>query len=425
MTGLTGCLNIGDVDDTKDKGFVIETGEVLEYTTTSAKIGCEIKDLKDVELYKTHFPYIVISNIDDVKIPETGEEDPSSSASGSTASNPVSDFFNNLGTDVQFSEYLQAVAVKPNPEGGYAAEVMNLKPNTKYYFCALMCSYSEKTDFMNSQKFDFVYGSVKEFTTPGASDNPTDTLDPSKPGTYEPITYAMPEAVDLGLSVKWASFNLGATKPEEGGVCFMWGDTVGYGFDTSDGICFGYLLPNLETSTYYKWLGATDWITVSFYFTKYVPQECAEKYGFEGFYDDKTVLDPEDDAATAHLGSDWHTPTVDEWQELMNPDNCEWTADVNANDHVIGFYIRSKKPGYTDKSIYWPRVKMRVQDRVEPTSANPEFYGRYWSSTLVENKPTEAYALFYDYSMSIKDETQVKWCYDERDFGCAIRPVCK
>ena len=100
----------------------------------------------------------------------------------------------------------------------------------------------------------------------------------------------IPEAVDLGLSVKWATFNVGASKPEDYGDYFAWGETE----------------PKEEYSwATYKWYdGTTNNIT---------------KYNKT---DSLTTLEPEDDAAHVHWGDKWRMPTKEELQELI--DSCQW-----------------------------------------------------------------------------------------------------
>lgn len=229
-------------------------------------------------------------------------------------------------------------------------------------------------------------------------------------------SYVEPEAVDLGLSVKWASFNLGATKPEESGLSFMWGDTVGYGHDLSDGLYFGFFYNDGSKCDIYKWFEDLDIYSGKTYFSKYVPSSKAADYGYEGFYDDKTVLDPEDDAATAALGDKWRTPTKEEWDELMDPENCEWTADENSDGKVDGYFVRSKKQGFTDKSIYLPKNYQRFSDDILPNGSNPERCEIYWSSTLYEEKPNLAYSMMMLYR-------KPTWVKSSRSDAIAIRPV--
>ncbi|MBR6016482.1 MAG: hypothetical protein IK067_05060, partial [Prevotella sp.] len=98
------------------------------------------------------------------------------------------------------------------------------------------------------------------------------------------------EYVDLGLpsGTLWATCNVGAETPEDYGLYFAWGETVGYTGDTSDGRLFDW--------ANYKWCDGSNTTL-----TKYCNN--SEK-GKDGFTDDKTVLDPEDDAATANWGED-------------------------------------------------------------------------------------------------------------------------
>ncbi len=106
------------------------------------------------------------------------------------------------------------------------------------------------------------------------------------------------EYVDLGLSVKWATCNVGATYPSDCGDYYAWGETT-------------------TKTTYswsnYKWCNGSETTL-----TKY----CTNKN--YGTVDGKTVLDPEDDAASVNMGGSWRIPTVEEWKELR--DNCMWTS---------------------------------------------------------------------------------------------------
>lgn len=114
-----------------------------------------------------------------------------------------------------------------------------------------------------------------------------------------------PEAVDLGLSVKWANFNIGAFDPTHYGDYFAWGETE----------------PK-ETYSWatYKWCDGTEGNM-----TKY------------NSADGKTILEPADDAAQVHWGGKWRMPTEEEQQELI--DRCRWeriTLNGVAGYKVIG-----------------------------------------------------------------------------------------
>jgi hypothetical protein len=133
-----------------------------------------------------------------------------------------------------------------------------------------------------------------------------------------------PVAVDLGLSVKWASYNLGATRPEEAGLLYAWGETA----------------PKDEyTKATYKWLGPEG-------FTKYC-------YTYkDGTYDSKTVLDLEDDAAYVAYGDGWHMPTDKQFEELFY--YTDW-MHVNM-DGLEGMLFAGQKEGYQDKFVFIPYV---------------------------------------------------------------------
>lgn len=161
--------------------------------------------------------------------------------------------------------------------------------------------------------------------------------------------------VDLGLSVKWAACNIGATNPEDFGQYFAWGETTGYTQDTSDGHMFD--------ETGYRWCNGNFQS-----FTKY----CNDSY--YGTLDNKTVLEYADDAARQIWGGTWRMPTKAEWDELLQ--NCTWSyTTING---VTGCKFTSNKTGYTDKYIFLPSAGYR--SGATYTSTNN--WGQYWSSTL-------------------------------------------
>ena len=197
---------------------------------------------------------------------------------------------------------------------------------------------------------------------------------------------ATPEAVDLGLSVKWASFNLGASSPEGYGDYFAWGETT-----PKD---------NYSWSTY-KWCmnGRSSQLT------KYCNDSLC---GYNGFTDNKTVLDPEDDAAAVALGGSWRMPTLSECQELL--DNCTktWTT-LNG---VYGRKFTSNKTGYTDKWIFLPAAGYRRDTILDDTGP----FGFYWSSSVDTDKPIFAYYLYF-FSLGV-GTSFLGYCD-----GLSVRPV--
>lgn len=136
------------------------------------------------------------------------------------------------------------------------------------------------------------------------------------------------EWVNLGLSVKWATCNVGATKPIDAGQYFGWGET---GQKAS---C---------TLEYYRWYEKPA-NGSSGYLTKY----CTKKqYGYRGFTDGKTTLELSDDAARKQWKGEWRTPTAAEAEELYS--KCSWTCTIV--DGELAYRVTSKVEGFTNQSI--------------------------------------------------------------------------
>ena len=187
-----------------------------------------------------------------------------------------------------------------------------------------------------------------------------------------------PEYVDLGLSVKWAAWNLGATKPEEYGGYYQWAGTEDV---TSTSIYLSYSNCPYHTGS----SSSAGW-------TKYVPSDKSSYWSGTGNPDDKTVLDPDDDVAYVTLGGDWRMPTDAEWTELRNTSNCSWTW---TNDYegtgIAGYIVTSKKSGYTDKSIFLPAAGYRYGGGLDSAGSR----GYYWSSSLSTDSPSGACGLYF------------------------------
>ena len=189
------------------------------------------------------------------------------------------------------------------------------------------------------------------------------------------------EYVDLGLSVKWATCNVGASKPEEYGDYFAWGETE-------------------PKSTYswstYKWCnGSYD--TQTKYCTK-------SSYGT---VDNKTQLELSDDAARANWGGSWRMPTRAEQDELR--ENCTWTWTTQ--NGVNGYKVTSKKNG---NSIFLPAAGYRYDSSLNLAGS----HGSYCPSSLDSGSPYNAYILYF-YSNYLD-------CYiSNRYIGFTVRPVCQ
>ena len=165
------------------------------------------------------------------------------------------------------------------------------------------------------------------------------------------------EAVDLGLSVKWANMNVGAKKSSGFGTYFAWGET--------------------KPKEYYSWNTYAWSKGNSQYLTKYSTA------------DRRTQLAPADDAARANWGGKWRMPTIDEYEELINPANCTW--EWMTKDGVNGYKVTGKKTG---NSIFLPITGFRFY-------ADTQFrgiMGVYWTSTLYTANPNKAWCLEFNFS---------------------------
>lgn len=184
------------------------------------------------------------------------------------------------------------------------------------------------------------------------------------------ITDLSPEdadAIDMGFpsGTKWANMNVGASKPEDYGLFFAWGETVGYSSDTSDGRIFRW--------PYYKWMneGKTSWTEVNKYQIEDGSTTACWYSGGNFVGDNKVLLDPEDDSATASWGTKWRIPTYAEMEELVDFCTAEWVERNGVN----GTLFTSKING---NSLFFPAAGYRVGDRLEYQGEG----GNYWTSTV-------------------------------------------
>ena len=216
---------------------------------------------------------------------------------------------------------------------------------------------------------------------------------------YADRIYAIgtPMAVDLGLpsGLKWASFNLGATKPEEYGDYYAWGETEPY-YSCLDPLIWKEGKETGFEWTSYKWCMGSERTL-----TKYCT---VSSYGYNGFTDNKTVLDLEDDAAYVNLGDSWRMPTDDEWTELRTQCSWIWTTLNGVNGYKV--------IGPTGNSIFLSATGVRFGTY----SSDEGFDGEYWSSSLLTEYPIGA----WDVSFISEVVNREKYI---RISGRAIRPV--
>ena len=218
-----------------------------------------------------------------------------------------------------------------------------------------------------------------------------------KSGTQDGHDY-----VDLGLpsGTLWATCNVGATKPEDSGNLYAWGETT--------------------TKVYY------DWSTYKYANGDYkkLTKYCHDyHFGNNGFTDSKTTLDLSDDAAYVNWGGKWRMPTYDQQKELMSQCYWVWTENYN-NSHVKGYIVYKAKTSsdkgveiykgealsssykLSDAHIFLPAVDI----------AGYKYNGCFWSSSLHTINPCVAWGAYF-YS----DEAY--YYYDQRCYGQSVRAV--
>ena len=176
-------------------------------------------------------------------------------------------------------------------------------------------------------------------------------------------TVAAPSYVEMGDGLKWATCNLGASKPEEEGDYYAWG----------------------ETKPYYTNLNPLTWKEGR----PYYGYECNTHFIFDdtGFKsikyslkDKKLVLEPADDAARATYGGKWRIPTEAEWTALTNENNYTWVK--GQKNGVEGYTVTSKVKGYEGNSIFLPLTRHFIG----ATLMKKAFTPGYWSSTIQEKQ---------------------------------------
>ena len=192
----------------------------------------------------------------------------------------------------------------------------------------------------------------------------------------------------------WAECNVGATKPEEYGYYFWWGDTVGY-------INIGR-----------GWISVRDGTNISFYgpgtAASTVGKDTATLFS-EGYIDSAGRLAPAHDAATAHLGSPWRMPTTPEFVALFSYCTTSWTT----RNGVYGRLVTGKGD-YADKSIFFPAAGYGIAEIHLSLGSD----GDYWSSSPLADDSGLAGCLIFD-----SDNFSHGYVYSSRYCGRSVRPV--
>ena len=223
------------------------------------------------------------------------------------------------------------------------------------------------------------------------------------------------EFVDLGLpsGTLWATCNVGADTPDGYGDYFAWGETEPktiYSLDTYKYSTIDDRLAALIEEENDEDEPGPPARYLYPIFTKYC---LVPKSGYNGFTDDLTVLQPNDDAATVNWGKGWCMPTNEQWAELYN---CIPNKLVTQND-VTGLLFTAPN----GNTLFLPVAGEHDDEGLfeeEEAGLRHENLGRYWSKSLYVSSPFSAWHL-YIYSFGNRDvRGGDRWC------GFPVRPVC-
>ena len=179
----------------------------------------------------------------------------------------------------------------------------------------------------------------------------------------------------------WAECNVGASKPEECGLYFWWGDTVGHAGDWTFGpnTCLTYDKSEAELRSL-------------------------------GYIDSNGNLALAYDAASKHLVAPWRMPTEAELAALKTNCDTEWTTRNGVNGRLV-----KGRGTYSSKSIFLPAAGAGEGSCLNGLGS----CGGYWSSTPESRYPCEAWLLLFG-SESYQFGANAS---DERYRGFSVRPV--
>lgn len=219
------------------------------------------------------------------------------------------------------------------------------------------------------------------------------------------------ECVDMGLSVKWGTCNVGATDPTDYGDYFAWGETE----------------PHYESLDPLRWKfgvkAGYDWCDYQYCkgSNKTLTKYC-NKSDY-GTVDNKTTLESEDDAAHAKWGGSWRTPTEEEWNELKVGCTIVWKTIQDGYAHP-GYLVTSIKNG---NSIFLPAAGYLLIFTQYEVNSN----GIYWSSSIATT-PNEAIIFNLDSNKKASNGPNRRAGFGPfspidskyRNYGLPVRPVC-
>lgn len=160
-----------------------------------------------------------------------------------------------------------------------------------------------------------------------------------------------PHMIDLGLpsGTKWACCNVGASKPEDYGDYYAWGET--------------------QPKEVYNW-------------RTYIHCD-----GSEGTFHDigSDIAGTQYDAATANWGAPWRMPSKEQFEELISNCTSVWTTENGVNGRRF--------TGTNGTTIFLPAAGFRAISDLHRAGS----YGYYYSSTIYESYPDIAWRIFFDW----------------------------
>lgn len=260
-------------------------------------------------------------------------------------------------------------------------------------------------------------------------------------------TYNM---VDLGLSVKWADRNVGATSPEDYGSYFQWGATDAYTFDGVEEVTAAELATLLQpimgdamevtkdnVGMILEQMGMTSTdLTLTNSFMGALGCSSDKEFNWNSYFDTSdngdtfnkynnngglTVLESGDDAATVHMGAQYRIPTSTEIEELIN-NTTQTFIDVDGNEYVkstdninieLGKLKGVRFTGSNGNSIFIPAAG----DCHESLLYVVNVFGLLWSSSL--NIDSDSIAIDWNFNYTINIRTGS----DNRCYGRSVRGV--
>ncbi len=191
------------------------------------------------------------------------------------------------------------------------------------------------------------------------------------------------ECVDLGLSVDWCTTDLGASRPEELGDFYAWGE--------------------VKTKSFF------DWSNYAFYQEQYrqLTKYCSDSS--LGHTDGLRQLEPTDDVAYRLIEEDYRIPSSAQWVELL--ENCTWEAYLLGD--VKGYKVSSKS--YPDRWIFLP-----YGDSVSGVipSTIQTYRGVYWTASRMEFTGMSRFAWTVMFYYNRIDRFEAERCD-----GARIRPI--